>query len=76
MSRVQLLIQPQILYIHTYIKYICIYICRYISSEADLANSSGSVPDKIVPISVVTLALVHYLSDQIVHCHGKHWQRP
>lgn len=37
-----------------------------------LANAAGPVPDKIIPVPVVVMALVHDLSHQIVHGHAEH----
>lgn len=47
------------------------------SAEAGsyLANAAGPVPDKIIPVPVVVMALVHDLSHQIVHSHAEHRQR-
>lgn len=39
---------------------------------AHLAYGSSSIPDKVIPISVVFIDLVHDLSHQIIHSHAKY----
>lgn len=42
--------------------------------EAHLADSAGSVPDKVIPVPVVVMTLVHDPGHEIVHCHAEHRQ--
>lgn len=41
---------------------------------AHLAYTSSPIPDKVIPVSVVFEALVHDLSDQVIHGHAEHRQ--
>lgn len=43
---------------------------------AYLADASGPVPHKVVPVSVVVLTLIHDLRHQVVHGHAEHLERP
>ena len=43
---------------------------------AYLADASGPVPDKVVPVPVAVGALVHDLGDQVVHGHAEHGEGP
>lgn len=42
------------------------------NNTAHLADATCPVPNKVIPISVVVMALVHDLSHQIVHGHAEH----
>lgn len=51
--------------------------CQYLNrAEADayLTDATGPVPDKVIPFTVVVLALVHNLSHQVVHGHAENRQ--
>jgi len=39
-----------------------------------LADGAGPVPDQVVPVPVVVVALVQDLSHQVVHGHAEHRQ--
>lgn len=46
------------------------------SAEADtyFTDAAGPVPDKVVPVAVVVIALVHNLSYHVIHGHAKNRQ--
>ena len=43
---------------------------------AYLTNTTGPVPHKVIPVTVIVMALVHDLADQVIHGHAEDSKGP